>query len=145
MTTEATGYRKENIAPLLCICDYSNTEMADISQFRAEFFKALAHPLRVRLLEALREGALGVNELCSRLKVEQSTISQQLAILRVRDVVTGRKQGSSVFYSVSDPAIFKLLDVTHDIFNNHLINVKDLLSQLEVSTAVEVAPKGWHL
>jgi len=120
--------------------------MAALSNFRAEFFKALAHPLRVRLLDALRDGALGVNELCARLKVEQSTISQQLAILRNRDIVAGQKRGSNVFYSVKDPATFHLLDVTRDIFNNHLINVKDILSQLEVSTAtVEVAPKGWHL
>jgi ArsR family transcriptional regulator len=120
--------------------------MADISHFRAEFFKALAHPLRIRLLDELRQGALGVNELCARLQVEQSTISQQLAILRNRDIVTGRKSGNNVFYSVKDPATFQLLDVTRDIFNNHLINVKDLLSQLEISAAAaEVAPKGWHL
>lgn len=120
--------------------------MTDICHFRAEFFKALAHPLRVRLLDALRDGALGVSELCSRLNVEQSTISQQLAILRNRDIVAGQKRGNNVFYSVKDPAMFHLLDVTRDIFNNHLIDVKELLSQLEVSAAaVEVAPKGWHL
>lgn len=120
--------------------------MPELSHFKAEFFKALAHPLRIRLLDALRNGALGVNELCARLGVEQSTISQQLAILRSRDIVAGRKSGNNVFYSVKDPATFKLLDVTRDIFNNHLINVKDLLLQLEVSAAAqEVAPKGWHL
>lgn len=107
--------------------------MTQLSQFKAEFFKALAHPLRIRLLDALREGELGVNELCARLGVEQSTISQQLAILRSRDLVAGRKSGINVFYSVKDPAVFKLLDIARDIFNNHLIDIKDLLSQLEVA------------
>ena len=120
--------------------------MPDLSHFRAEFFKALAHPLRIRLLDALRNGALGVNELCARLNVEQSTISQQLAILRARDIVTWRKSGNNVFYSVKDAELFKLLDVTRDIFNNHLINVKDILAQLEVSAAAhDNPPEGWHL
>lgn len=120
--------------------------MPDVSHFRAEFFKALAHPLRIRILDALRNGALGVNELCARLKVEQSTISQQLSILRTRDLVAGRKSGNNVFYSVKDPELFKLMDVTRDIFNNHLINVKDLLAQLEISAAAPENPlEGWHL
>ena len=105
--------------------------MSQLLQFKAEFFKALAHPLRIRVLDELRAGELGVNELSLRLGVEQSTISQQLAILRTRDIVGGRKSGTSVFYSVKDPAIFRLLDVARDIFNNHLVNVKDLLMQFE--------------
>jgi len=105
----------------------------EISQFKAEFFKALAHPLRIKILDALRAGEVGVNELSTRLAVEQSTLSQQLAVLRNRSIVVARKNGSSVFYSVRDPAIFRLLDVTKEIFNNHLIDVKDLLAQLEVS------------
>jgi DNA-binding transcriptional ArsR family regulator len=109
--------------------------MPELSQFKAEFFKALAHPLRIRILDALRTGEIGVNELCVRLGVEQSTLSQQLAVLRTRDIVVARKSGNNVFYSVKDPATFRLLDVAKQIFNNHLINVKDLLSQLETVAA----------
>src|SRR5512146_229461 len=109
--------------------------MPELSQLKAEFFKALAHPLRIRILDALRAGEIGVNELCSRLTVEQSTLSQQLAVLRTRDIVSARKVGTSVLYSVKDPATFRLLDVAKEIFENHLINVKDLLSQLEVAAA----------
>lgn len=108
--------------------------MPQISQFKAEFFKALAHPLRIRMLDALRGGEVSVNELCVRLGAEQTTVSQQLGVLRNRNIVIGRKDGSSVYYSVHDPAIFRLLDVAREISNNHLIDVKDLLSQLE-STA----------
>lgn len=101
--------------------------MPQLSQFTAEFFKALAHPLRIRILETLRAGEVGVNELSSRLQVEQSTLSQQLAVLRKVNIVSGRKEGQNVFYSVSDPALFRLLDETRNIFNNHLV---DLLAQL---------------
>jgi ArsR family transcriptional regulator len=109
--------------------------MPELSQFKAEFFKALAHPLRIRILDELRRGEVGVNDLGVRLDVEQSTLSQQLAVLRSRSIVVGRKDGQNVFYSVRDPEIFKLLDVARKIFNNHLIDVKDLLSQLAVPSA----------
>jgi len=104
--------------------------MPQLDQFKAEFFKALAHPLRVRIIDALRAGEVGVNELSARLGVEQTTLSQQLAILRSRGLVAGRKSGSNIFYSVHDPAIFRLLDVAGEVFSNHLVDMKNLLSQL---------------
>ncbi len=106
--------------------------MTDLGRFKAEFFKALAHPLRIAVLDALRDGELGVNELCARLKTEQSSLSQQLAVLRSRNIVVGRKDGLNVYYSVRDITVFKLLDVAKQIFNNHLIGVQDMLAQLEV-------------
>ena len=104
----------------------------DLANFKTEFFKALAHPLRIRIIDALREGEIGVNDLCARLGVEQSTVSQQLAQLRSRNIVMGRKEGQSVYYSIRDAAIFRLLDVAKEIFNNHLVSVQDMLAQLEV-------------
>ena len=104
--------------------------MNDLAQFKAEFFKALSHPLRIAIIDALRSGEVGVNELSSHLKVEQSTISQQLSMLRSRNIVVGRKDGQNVYYSVRDPAIFRLLDVAKDIFNNHLVNIQDLLVRM---------------
>jgi DNA-binding transcriptional ArsR family regulator len=114
--------------------------MPELCQFRAEFFKALAHPLRIKILDTLRAGEIGVNELGTRLGVEQSTLSQQLSILRTRDIVATRKCGNNVLYSIKDPAIFRLLDVAKEIFNNHLIDIKNVLSQLEpiVPPSVEV-------
>jgi ArsR family transcriptional regulator len=105
--------------------------MPELSQFKAEFFKALAHPLRIRILDSLRDGEVGVNDLSSRLGVEQSTLSQQLAVLRSRNIVLGRKEGNAVFYTVRDPAVFRLLDAAREIFNNHLVDVRDMLEQLE--------------
>ena len=104
--------------------------MPELSNFTAEFFKALSHPLRIKILDALRTGEVGVNELSQRLSVEQTTLSQQLAVLRKSNIVTGRKEGQNVFYSVCDPEIFRLLDDARRIFNNHLIDIRDLLAQL---------------
>jgi ArsR family transcriptional regulator len=104
--------------------------MPELSQFKAEFFKALSHPLRIKILDALRNGEVTVGDLTARLAVEQSTLSQQLAVLRNRDFIVARKSASNVFYSVRDPAIFRLLDVAREIFNNHLIDVKEMLTQL---------------
>ncbi len=102
-----------------------------LANFKSEFFKALAHPIRIRILDSLRDGEKGVNELSEILKIEPANVSQQLAILRVRNVVVGRKAGSNVYYSVSDPTLFRLLDVAKDIFNNHLVGVRELLEQME--------------
>jgi DNA-binding transcriptional ArsR family regulator len=104
--------------------------MPELSHFTAEFFKALSHPLRVKILDSLRGGEVGVNELSARLSVEQTTLSQQLAVLRKSNIVGGRKGGQNVYYSVRDPEIFRLLDVARRIFNNQLIDVRDLLAQL---------------
>jgi DNA-binding transcriptional ArsR family regulator len=102
-----------------------------VANFKAEFFKALAHPIRIRIVDSLRGGEKGVNELSQMLQVEPANVSQQLAVLRVRNIVVGRKAGSSVFYSVSDPALFKLLDVAKEIFNNHLVGVREMLEEMK--------------
>jgi DNA-binding transcriptional ArsR family regulator len=104
--------------------------MGQLSTFKAEFFKALAHPLRISILDALRDGELTVNEISQRFEVEAANASQQLAILRNRNIVTARKKGSKVYYSVSDKSLFKLLDVARDIFNNHLIGVRSMLEEI---------------
>ena len=105
-----------------------------VANFKAEFFKALAHSIRIRILDCLRDGEKGVNELSEALQIEQANVSQQLAILRVRNIAVGRKSGSNVYYSVSDQALFELLEVAKTIFNNHLVGVRDMLQQIKVAS-----------
>jgi ArsR family transcriptional regulator len=102
-----------------------------LRRFKAEFFKALAHPARIKILELLRSGEMKVNELQMHLEIEPSTVSQQLAILRSRNIVETRKVGTSVFYRVRDLEVFELLDIARRIFNNHLIVTQSMLEQLE--------------
>jgi len=102
-----------------------------LADFKSEFFKALAHHIRIQILDSLRDGEKGVNELSEILKIEPANVSQQLAVLRMRNIVVGRKAGSNVYYSVSDPNLFRLLDIAKDIFNNHLVDVRDMLQQMK--------------
>lgn len=101
--------------------------MQNVREFKAEFFKALAHPIRIHILDSLREGERSVNELRDILNIEAANVSQQLAILRNKNFVATRKDGNNVYYSIKDPMVFQLLDLTKNIFNNHLINIQTLL------------------
>ena len=98
--------------------------------FKAEFFKVLANPLRIRVLDALRHGPVSVGDLRDRLGVEQSTLSQQLSILRARNFVVARRQGTTIRYEVNDPAVWCLLDSALEIFNNQLVGVRGTLEEL---------------
>jgi DNA-binding transcriptional ArsR family regulator len=101
-----------------------------LRHFKAEFFKALAHPARIKILESLRAGEKSVNELQILLEIDASSVSQQLAVLRAKNIVEARKAGTSAYYSVRDPLVFDLLDVVRRIFNNHLIDTRSMLEQL---------------
>ncbi|MCE5285313.1 MAG: metalloregulator ArsR/SmtB family transcription factor [Pelosinus sp.] len=98
-------------------------------QFKADFFKALSHPLRIRILELLSEGDKSVNELQGLIGSEGSAVSQQLAVLRSKNIVDGKKDGTKVMYSLRDPAIIELLDSARRIFNNHLISTISILNK----------------
>jgi len=101
-----------------------------LRRFKAEFFKALGHPMRIVLLESLRTGEKSVNELQAALGIDQSSVSRQLAVLRTRNIVEDRKEGTTVYYRVRDPAVFQLLDIAREIFNNQLIDTHAMLQQL---------------
>ncbi len=102
----------------------------ELQAFKAAFFKALAHPVRIRILELLVRADRTVQELQEALQVEQPVVSQQLAILRANNIVSGTKTGVSVRYALRDPLIGELLDVARRIFNNHLVSTQDLLRTL---------------
>ncbi len=102
-----------------------------IYQVKAEFFKTLGHPARIRVLEVLREGERPVNELIPEVGIEPSHLSQQLAVLRHANLVRSRKVGASVIYSVSEPRIFQLLEVAKAILTSSLTETRDLLEELE--------------
>ena len=84
------------------------TPSHELQTLKAEFFRALAHPLRIRLLEALVAGEQSVQSLQQRLGVEQPLVSQQLARLRASGIVVGRKEGTTVSYRLADPMIGQL-------------------------------------
>ncbi len=110
---------------------WRDTMGGELQQFKADFFKALAHPLRIHILELLSEGEKSVQEIQEALNKEGSAISQQLSVLRAKNIVVGTKDGKRVLYSLRDPMILDLLNVTKRIFNNHLIDTISMLEELE--------------
>ena len=102
----------------------------EMQQFKADFFKALAHPLRIRILELLAEGDKNVNEIQTLIGSEGSAVSQQLTVLRAKNIVYGTKDGNRVIYSLRDPMIIELLSVAKQIFNNHLVDTISLLDKI---------------
>jgi ArsR family transcriptional regulator len=111
-----------------------NSVVGDLRRFKSEFFHALAHPIRIEILEALLQDERSVQELQEILGVDQPVVSQHLAILRARNIVAGRKEGTSVRYLVRDRLIGKLLGVAREIFNNHLADTQGLLRELKRQT-----------
>lgn len=102
-----------------------------IYQVKADFFKTLGHPARIRILELLRDGERPVSELIPEVGIEPSHLSQQLAILRRANLVRSRKEGSSVLYSVAEPRLFQLLEVAKAILTSSLTETRELLEELE--------------
>jgi DNA-binding transcriptional ArsR family regulator len=105
--------------------------MTELSRFKADFFRALAHPLRIRIVDELRSGELTVQELGFRLGAEQSTVSRHLAVLRGRGILNARKEGQTVRYSAADATLFRLLDVARTMFNHQLSELQSTLADLK--------------
>jgi len=103
----------------------------ELQTLKAEFFRALAHPTRIRLLEILSErGEQSVQALQARLDLDQPIVSQQLAKLRASAVVVSRKEGTTVLYALANPRIAELLAVAKAILSHRLTGHKSLLQEL---------------
>jgi DNA-binding transcriptional ArsR family regulator len=106
---------------------------AQVQTLKAEFFRALAHPVRIRLLEVLvARGQTSVQDLQRTLGIDQPIVSQQLARLKASGIVAGRKSGVTMLYSVSDPLTADLLKVAKRILNRRLSGVQSMLRELRV-------------
>jgi ArsR family transcriptional regulator len=105
----------------------------NLRRFKAGVFQALAHPTRIAIVELLRdEGEVPVSAIHERLDLEQANVSQHLAVLRSKLIVTGRKDGNQVFYSLRDRVIGKILDLMRQYFEAHLNEALDLLKNMKL-------------
>jgi ArsR family transcriptional regulator len=116
--------------------------IAMLQTFKAELFKALGHPVRIRILEFLRSGELTVSELQTRLEIDSSTVSQQLALMRARQLVVGRKEGTSVYYRVVDPQVYDLLDAARAMFERHLLSLQAMAEEDPAISLVQTADQA---
>jgi ArsR family transcriptional regulator len=101
-----------------------------LQAFKAEFFRTLGHPVRIRLLEVLVSGERSVQELQEALDLEQPVVSQHLASLRAKNVVKARKEGTTVRYTIRDAAIGELLAIARRVFDSQLIDSQTMLREL---------------
>jgi DNA-binding transcriptional ArsR family regulator len=102
-----------------------------VHELKAHLFRVLGHPARVRTLELLRDGERSVGSLQGELGLDSSGTSQHLAALRSIGVVTTRREGTSVFYSVADDRVFDLLEAGRDLIARRLVDQQALLHELE--------------
>jgi len=105
-------------------------------QAKAEFFKTLGHPARIRVLELLAERERAVGEMLPEVGVEATNLSQHLAVLRRAGLVTFRKEGSTVFYSLTSPKVAELLAVARRILTEVLAGQVELLADLQTVPAI---------
>jgi ArsR family transcriptional regulator len=104
-----------------------------VPEAKAEMFRALAHPARVRVLEVLAEGEHSVGEMQPLVGIESSHLSQQLAVLRRAGLVSTRKDGTTVIYSLRAPELAELLAVAKRFLIVSLSDSTELLAGLKAA------------
>ena len=100
-------------------------------EVKANLFRVLGHPARVRILELLREGELSVGALQGELELDSGGTSQHLAALRRIGLVASRRDGNNVYYRVDDEAVFDLLAAGRSIISRRLASEQSILHELE--------------
>ncbi|ATZ28901.1 putative HTH-type transcriptional regulator [Streptomyces lavendulae subsp. lavendulae] len=99
-------------------------------QAKAEFFRMLGHPVRIRVLELLQNGPRPVRELLAEIDVEPSNLSQQLAVLRRSGIVVSIRDGSTVSYALAGGDVADLLRAARRILTELLAGQSELLAEL---------------
>ena len=102
-------------------------------QAKAEFFRLLGHPVRIRVLELLQDSPRPVRELLAEIKIEPSSLSQQLAVLRRYGIVKSRRDGSSVVYEIASNDVADLLRTARRILTDLIAVQNELLAELRES------------
>jgi|SRR3989304_2618327 len=102
-----------------------------VFRLHAELCKTLANPTRLEVLSLLRDGKKSVGELAILTGVRQATVSQHLAVLRHRGVVSAKREGANVYYEVANPKITKACDIIREVLFEHIHNMKELYEKEE--------------
>ena len=119
--------------------------MQNLRAYKASVFQALGHPTRIAIIEALRDGELSAGTIQERLRIEQANLSQHLAILRSRQIVTNRKEGNQVFYSLRNPVLVQVLDIMRVYLRANLTDVAQMLDEVNDEVKAEDTVSGTDL
>ncbi|MFC5905864.1 ArsR/SmtB family transcription factor [Streptacidiphilus monticola] len=107
-------------------------------QAKAEFFRMLGHPVRIRVLELLQDGPMPVRDLLAQIDVERSNLSQQLAVLRRSGIVTASREAETVVYSLAGTDVADLMRAARRILTDLIAQQQDLLNELREAETGEV-------
>ncbi|HEY3482586.1 MAG TPA: metalloregulator ArsR/SmtB family transcription factor [Streptomyces sp.] len=99
-------------------------------QAKAEFFRMLGHPVRIRVLELLQDGPMPVRDLLAAIEIEPSNLSHQLAVLRRSGIVTATREASTVVYALAGGDVADLLRAARRILTELLVGQDELLNEL---------------
>lgn len=91
-----------------------------IYEMKTDLFKALSHPIRIRILESLRERKQCAGTLAPELGIEQSNFSRHISALKTAGLIRTWKEGVSVYFSISDQRIFDLIDTANEILKHRI-------------------------
>ena len=100
-------------------------------RLQAEICKTMADYKRLMILHELREGEISVGQLVSNLDLPQANVSQHLSILRERGIVSARREGTSVYYSLANPKIGEACDLVQEVLADQLARNQILANSLE--------------
>jgi ArsR family transcriptional regulator len=106
-------------------------------QAKAEFFRMLGHPVRIRVLELLQDGPMPVRDLLAQIEVERSNLSQQLAVLRRSGIVTSSRESDTVVYSLAGTDVADLMKAARRILTDLIAGQQGLLDELREAETVE--------
>jgi len=103
---------------------------AQLFKHQADICKTLADPKRLMILHELRDGEMSVGQLVSNLSLPQANVSQHLAILRERGIVTTRREGTTIYYSLANPKIGEACDLVREVLADQLSQNQALIKSL---------------
>ena len=104
-----------------------------LHQAKAELFRTLGHPVRIRVLELLQDGPKQVRDLLQEINIEASSLSQQLAVLRRAGIVTSSRSGANVVYELAASEVFELMQAARRLLTEVLAGQGELLAELNRS------------
>jgi ArsR family transcriptional regulator len=106
----------------------------ELYKLKANLCKTFSDPKRLIILDALRNGEKSVGELVQMLNIGQAIVSRQLAILKDRGIVTPRRSGTTIYYSLTDPRVCNACDLVHEILLKQIKKNREIAERLVKNT-----------
>jgi DNA-binding transcriptional ArsR family regulator len=107
-----------------------NNEL-DIFDLQAQLYQSLGNPVRLRIIQALKEGPKSVNEISIMISIPQSSISRHLAVLRSTGLLTAHRRAQEIMYEITNPKVVEVCNMMHGILAQREAQHRDLLHRMD--------------